>query len=164
MRKNYQTERIKLLIMDVDGVLTDGSVYMNEEGKEYLRFSRIDGKGIELLKWNEVKIGVISEEKSLAAQWRLKKLKIDLVALGIKDKLKIYEKWKRKLGLKDKNICFCGDDIQDLDLMKKSGYSCCPKNAQEIIKRESDFVSKRKGGEGFVREICNLILEAQDKK
>lgn len=156
-------KKIKFLIMDVDGVLTDGSVYVGENGKEYLRFSRIDGKGISLLKEAGIKIGAISAEESKASRHRLEKLCFDYIAFGVRDKLEIYEKWKKELGLKDENICFCGDDVQDMDLIRRTGFSCCPQNAQEIIKKRVHYISNLKGGEGFVREICNLILGGKNE-
>lgn len=142
-------KKIKFLIMDVDGVLTYGGVYVNENGEEYLRFSRIDGKGLSLLREAGIRTGVISAEKSGAVAWRLKKLKIDYVKLGVEDKLLFYEKWKKELGLQDENIAFCGDDIQDLSLMQKAGISCAPCNAQGIVKNKADYVSGISGGRGF---------------
>jgi 3-deoxy-D-manno-octulosonate 8-phosphate phosphatase (KDO 8-P phosphatase) len=156
--------KIKLMIMDADGVLTDGSVYVDNNGNETLKFSRIDGKGIELLRRNNILTGVISEENAGPLQYRLKKLKIDMISLGIKRKIEVYAKWKNKLKLDDSQICVCGDDIQDLPLIKQAGFSFAPANALDEVKSCVNYVSKIKGGEGFIREVCNIILDSRDKK
>jgi 3-deoxy-D-manno-octulosonate 8-phosphate phosphatase (KDO 8-P phosphatase) len=153
---------IKLLIMDADGVLTDGSVYVDGNGKETLKFSRIDGKGIELLRKNNILTGVISEENASPLRYRLKKLKIDMVSLGTKNKIEFYKKWKEELKLNNNQICVCGDDISDLPMLKESGFSCAPVNALDEVKNIVDYVSKIKGGEGFIREVCNIILNIRD--
>jgi len=149
---------IKLLIMDADGVLTDGSVYVDNKGNEVLKFSRIDGKGIELLRKNNIQTGVISEETASALKYRIKKLKIDMVSLGVKNKIEVYTKWKKDLKLDDSQICVCGDDISDLPILRQAGFSCSPSNAMDEVKSSVDYVSKYRGGEGFIREVCNLIL------
>lgn len=154
------TTLLKLIIFDVDGVFTDGSVYLDEEGKESLKFSRIDGKGIELLIKSGFKTTVITSEDSQIVRSRMKKLKIHEIFTNIKDKLKIYELLKKKFSLIDENICFLGDDIQDLHIMKKVGFSCCPANAQNVIKDISHYISPLKGGEGFIRDVSNIILES----
>ncbi len=152
-------KNLKLIIFDVDGVFTDGSIYLDENDNETLKFSRIDGKGIELLRNNGYKLAVITSENSEIVKLRMEKLKIADIFIGIKDKRKIYNKLKEKYQLEDINICFLGDDIQDLDILKKVGLSCCPINAQHIIKENSLYNSTFKGGKGFVRDVCNLILE-----
>lgn len=154
----FKIKKIKMVIFDVDGVFTDGSVYLDDRGREILKFSRIDGKGIELLKENNFIIIVISSEKSKIAEKRFSKLGIDELHLGINDKKEIYKDIKNRHCLKDENICFCGDDIQDLYLIEKSGISFCPKNAQDIIKNAVDYQSNTTGGNGFVREVCNILI------
>ena len=154
-----KVEKIKLVIFDVDGVFTDGSVYVNEQGREMLKFSRIDGKGIELLREKGINVAVISSEDSKIVENRMKKLKITDVFLGIKNKLEIYDSLKKKYDLTDENICFCGDDIQDIPVLKKVGLSCCPKNAVDEVKSICDYVSTKSGGHGFVRDVARLILK-----
>jgi len=151
--------KIKLLIMDVDGVLTDGSVYVDHNGDETIRFSRIDGKGIELLRKKGILAGVISQEDISAVRCRLKKLEIDMISLGEGVKIKSYEKWKMKYKLKDENIGVCGDDVNDIPLLKRAGIGFAPANALASVKSAADFVSKLKGGEGFVREVCEMLIE-----
>ena len=150
---------LKLIIFDVDGVFTDGSVYLDNKNNESLRFSRIDGKGIELLLEKGFDLAVITSENSEIVKSRMEKLKIRDIFIDIKDKIKIYNELKEKYKLEDKNICFLGDDIQDLNILKIVGFSCCPINAQRVVKENSIYNSPLKGGEGFVRDVCNLILE-----
>ncbi len=150
---------LKLIIFDVDGVFTDGSIYLDNKNNEFLRFSRIDGKGIELLHKKGLDLAVITSENSEIVKSRMKKLKIRDIFIDIKDKMKKYNELKEKYKLEDKNICFLGDDIQDLDILKIVGFSCCPINAQRVVKENSIYNSPFKGGEGFVRDVSNLILE-----
>jgi len=161
--KFFDFSKVKVLIMDIDGVLTDGSVYVDEEGREFLKFSRIDGKGIELLKKRGVLVGVISSEKSFSAMKRIKKLNIRLSSFGTKSKLVVYKRWQKKFKFKDEEVIFCGDDIQDLPLIKQVGFSAAPSNALKGIKKQVDYVSKKRGGEGFVREVCDMIIKYKNE-
>ncbi|MFW9905687.1 MAG: KdsC family phosphatase [Candidatus Thorarchaeota archaeon] len=152
-------KKVKMVIFDVDGVFTDGSVYVDSKGRELIKFSRIDGKGIELLIKADIHISVISSETSDAVKFRMEKLNISEVHLGVKNKLEIYNRIKEKFHLSDQEICYCGDDIQDIPVLKQCGFSCCPKNAQNEVKYICDYVSEDEGGSGFVRDICNKVLD-----
>ncbi len=152
---------IKMVIFDVDGVFTDGSVYIDPKGREMIKFSRIDGKGIELVIQEGIHIGVISSEASDAVKFRMNKLNIHEVHLGIKNKLEVYNSIKEKYELSDQEICYCGDDVQDIQILTKCGFSCCPINAQNEVKDICDYISEYEGGNGFVRDICNIILSAK---
>ncbi|MDG6219646.1 MAG: HAD hydrolase family protein, partial [Candidatus Thermoplasmatota archaeon] len=103
----------------------------------------------------------ISAEESEIVRKRMEKLQIKEIHLGIKDKLYVYNALKEKYNLSDDEICFCGDDIQDISILKKTGFSACPKNAQEKVKETCNYISEKKGGNGFVREICNLIVDCR---
>ena len=149
---------IKLAIFDIDGIFTDGSVYYSEKKEKLLRFSRIDGKGVELLHKKGIKVAIITSEKSKIVGKRAKKLKIKCCFTGVKKKIKVYNLLKAKYGLKDNEVIFCGDDVNDLEVIEKAGCSACPAGAQEIVKRKSKYVSKFYGGNGFVRDISNIIL------
>lgn len=149
--------KLKLIIFDVDGVFTDGSVYVNKNGDEQLRFSRLDGKGIELLLKEGFKISIISTEDSEVAKKRMEKLNITDYYLGFKNKLEIYNKLKKKYNLEDSEVCFCGDDVADLEVLKKVGFSCCPHNAQQSVKKVCHYISNYEGGHGFIRDISNII-------
>jgi len=161
---NYLKEKIKpikMVIFDVDGVFTDGSVYLDKAGRENLKFSRIDGKGIEILKKQNIKTAIITAENSEIVKLRMEKLKIDDIFIGERDKIKIFGFLKDKYSFEDKNICFAGDDLQDLEPIKTAGLSVCPANAQQDIKNNCDYISALTGGQNFVREICNIIIEVK---
>jgi N-acylneuraminate cytidylyltransferase len=154
---NFNLERIKMALFDVDGVFTDGGVYIDENGIETLKFSRLDGKGIELLKEKNIILGIISSENSKIIEKRMKKLKIDEINIGVSNKLALYEELKTKYSLKDENICFCGDDVQDVSILKKVGFSACPVNSIREVKEICDYISDKHGGQGFVREVCDIL-------
>ena len=156
-------DKIKLVIFDVDGVFTDGSVYVTGEGQEILSFSRVDGKGIELLKNAGFQIAIITSEESSAVKARMKKLNIEYVFTGVTDKLEVYDCLKKELCLEDESVAYCGDDVGDLLPLKKAGFSACPDNAVDSIKRECHYVSSFCGGSGFVRDMCDLLIECSKK-
>ncbi|MCF7900827.1 N-acylneuraminate cytidylyltransferase [Candidatus Woesearchaeota archaeon] len=158
IKSNFEDKKnkIKMILFDVDGVFTDGSVYQDEKGNETVKFSRIDGKGIELIR-NEKIIGVISAENSEIVKKRMEKLRIKEIHLGIKNKLQTYEEIKNKYNLKDEEICFCGDDIQDIPVLEKVGFSACPKNARKEVKAICNYISEYEGGNGFVRDLCDIL-------
>jgi N-acylneuraminate cytidylyltransferase len=160
----HNLKKIKLAIFDVDGVFTEGSVYLDGQGNELMKFSRIDGKGIELLKNTGVAIAIITSEDTKIVEKRMKKLKIDHVYIGVKDKLSIYESLKEMLSLTDQNIAYCGDDINDTEIIEKAGFTACPMNAVTVIKRKCHYISSYRGGAGFVREICDMIIKSREKK
>ena len=152
-------DKIKLVIFDVDGVFTDGSVYVDEHGQEILEFSKVDGKGIELLKDAGFQIAIISSEDSAVVEKRMKKLNIHRVYTGVNDKDRIYELLKKDLCLEDESIAYCGDDIGDLVPIRKAGFSSCPANAVDNIKLVCHYISPFRGGFGFVRDICDLLTK-----
>jgi YrbI family 3-deoxy-D-manno-octulosonate 8-phosphate phosphatase len=154
-------EKIKMVIFDIDGVFTDGSVFVDSNGNEILQFSRIDGKGIELLNQAGIVTAVISSEDSEISKIRMEKLKIKEIHLGIKDKLTKFSEISSKYSINEKEICYCGDDIQDIPVLRRVGLSCCPKNAQSSVKEICLYSSELEGGKGFVREVCNRLLESR---
>ena len=150
-----------MVLFDVDGIFTDGCVYLDKNGDEMLKFSRIDGKGIELIR-NRFIIGVISSEDSEVIRNRMKKLQLNEIMVGVKNKLECYTKLKEKYNLTDEEILYAGDDVQDIEILKKCGVSCCPYNAIDGVKNICDIISKYKGGEGFVRDICELLIRCEN--
>jgi len=160
----HNLKKIKLAIFDVDGVFTDGSVYLDEQGNELLKFSRIDGKGIELLKNAGVTIAIITSEDTKIVEKRMNKLKICHIHIGIKDKLSVYESLKERLSLTDEETAYCGDDINDIDIIEKAGFTACPKNAVKAIKKKCNYISPYRGGAGFVRDICDMIIKSREKR
>ena len=147
--------QIKLLAMDVDGVLTDGSMYYSENGDELKRFNTRDGMGIQLLKENGIKIAIITKENTKLVERRANKLKVDNLFQGVENKLLALEELKNKYNLDYSEIAYIGDDINDIPVLKKVGISICPGDAIIDVKRVCNYIAK-KGGEGVVREFYEL--------
>jgi YrbI family 3-deoxy-D-manno-octulosonate 8-phosphate phosphatase len=161
--QNKDLKSIKLLVMDVDGTLTDCGMYYSANGEELKRFSTRDGMGITLLKSNNIETAIITSEESQIAKSRANKLKIGHVILGCKNKTEALKELALKLNLNLNEIAYIGDDINDENVMNICGYSACPSDAVQTILNTADYVCEHKGGNGAVREFCELILTSQDK-
>jgi len=157
----HLVKNIKMLVMDVDGVLTDSFVYCDVNGLEIKRFSVRDGMGLELIRKMGIKTGIITKEKTNIVDFRAKKLKIDYIFKGVENKLEELENISKKTGISLEKIAYIGDDINDLELLKAVGFSAVPANAEASLLNTADYVCKRKGGNACVREICNIILESE---
>jgi 3-deoxy-D-manno-octulosonate 8-phosphate phosphatase (KDO 8-P phosphatase) len=153
--------QVKLLILDVDGVLTDNCLYLNDHGEEAKRFNVSDGMGIYLALQAGLEIALISGRKSQATKFRALDLKIKHVYLGVTNKIEAYQKLKRNLKLSDGQIAFMGDDVLDASVMKKVGLPICVKDANSVVRRFAKFMTRAKGGEGAVREVIDMILESK---
>lgn len=156
-----KAKAIRLLILDVDGILTTGAVYYGSQGFEMRGFHIHDGMGIKLLQKANIQVAVISSKKSEAVEKRLKELNIEHGYLGRENKLPAYEELKQKLGLTDNEIAYMGDDLPDLPLLRRAGLAITVPQAPEIIRQNVDYITKIKPGKGAVREACEFILEAQ---
>lgn len=154
---------VELLILDVDGVLTDNSLYLDDEGNESKKFNVQDGMGIWLVHKAGIEVALISGRHSKATGYRAFQLGIKHLYLGEPDKIKAYEKIKRTLNLEDKQIAYMGDDVLDVPVLRKVGFPICVKNANAETKKFAKLVTKAKGGEGAVREVVDLILKAKKK-
>lgn len=163
MNQKFQEKlrRLKLLILDVDGVLTDNGVYVGSDGNEFKKFNIQDGFGIHLLQKAGVKVAFLSGRYSKSTEYRAKELEVKYVYNGYRDKLKAYQGLKRKLRLKDQEIAFVGDDLPDIPVLKNVGVPMTVANAQAEVKKTADYITKTSGGQGAVREIINLILKAK---
>lgn len=156
--KRLKNIDIKLLILDVDGVLTDGKIYISDNGIESKSFYIQDGLGLKLLLKNGIKVAVISSRKSQATEKRLHELGIKHYYLGITDKTKALNALKKKLHIKNNNIAYIGDDLPDLPIMKTVAFSIAVANAVSKVGKIADYITNAKGGEGAVREACEIIL------
>ena len=155
-------KKIRILLLDVDGVLTDGSIYYNSEGSETKKFNVKDGLGIRLLLEKGIKVGIITGRKSEALTKRYKELGIDeeYVYQGIgSKKIPALKDILKKSNLKISNVAYVGDDLPDIPIMKNVGLSFAVADAINDIKDMADFVCTKKGGEGAVREVCDMILK-----
>ena len=151
--------RIKLVLFDVDGVLTDGRIYIDNNGVESKAFDVKDGHGLKLLQRAGFQVGLITGRDSRIVEHRAKELGIELVFQGVKEKLPVFEKIGRELQLGDDEIAYMGDDLVDLPVLRRAGFSATVADACEMVKSETDFVTSRPGGRGAVREFCDLLLK-----
>jgi N-acylneuraminate cytidylyltransferase len=154
--------KIKVIVTDVDGVLTDGGMYYSKNGEELKKFNTRDGMAFELLKKNNLKSVIITKENSKIVEKRAHKIKTDLVFLGIQKKELELPKICKKLSISNDEILYVGDDINDLEVMKLVGFSACPNDAVDEIKKNSDYISPFNGGTGVVRELVDLVLSIQN--
>jgi 3-deoxy-D-manno-octulosonate 8-phosphate phosphatase (KDO 8-P phosphatase) len=155
--------RIRLLILDVDGVMTDNTIYLDDQGVESKKFNILDGMGIWLAQKAGIEVALISGRSSRATEHRASQLKIKHVYLDKIQKKRVYESLKRKLKIKDEEIAYIGDDILDVPVLKLVGLPICVKNANPQAKKYARLVTKSRGGEGAVREVVDLILKAKKK-
>ena len=160
-QKKLRHLNIKLLILDVDGVLTDGKIYISDNGIETKSFNIQDGLGLKLLLENGIDIAVISGRKSNATKIRMRELGIKHAYFGASDKIKIFTSLKKKLCLKNENIASIGDDLPDLPIMQQVGFSIAVANAVPEVRKIADYTTKNKGGDGAVREACTIILNSK---
>lgn len=153
--------KIKLLVTDVDGVLTDSGMYYGEDGVEQKKFSTRDGMGLSLIRNAGIAVAIVTSEKTKIVERRADKLNIKELYQGVHSKSEILEKMRKKYTMKWNEIAYIGDDINDLEVMEKVGFAATPADGSKWNKKIAHFITDRKGGEGCVREICDLILEAQ---
>ena len=164
MSKNVKTElnhklhRIKCLLTDSDGVLTDGGMYYSEHGDEIKKFNTKDGMGFNLVKEHGIITGLITGEKVELVRRRAEKMKLDIIYLGVQDKVKVIYEICEKFGITPEEIAYIGDDVNDLEVIKKVGLGCTVEDGMESLREVADYVTKAKGGQGAVREVAELIL------
>src|SRR3990167_1498658 len=161
LRVKSKAKRIKLLIMDVDGVLTDGRIILDDRGRELKFFYIKDGHGIALAQRAGLPTAIISGRNSKVVNIRAREFGIKIVYQNSLDKLKSYESILKKTGLKDAEVAFIGDDLIDIPLLKKVGFSIAVADALPYVKDAADMVTEKKGGRGAVREAIEFILDAK---
>lgn len=165
MKKNNKASKIKLFLMDVDGVLTDGKMYFFQDnyGKthEIKAFNAQDGIGLMLLNKFSIKTGIITGREAAGAQERARMLSMSYAYQGFLSKIAPLEEIASAEKLDMENIAYMGDDLTDIPVLKRVGLACCPANSVDEVKKVCDFVTSRKGGDGAVREVCDLILESR---
>ncbi len=155
--------RIRLVIFDVDGVLTDGSLYIGDDGQEYKAFNSLDGHGMKMLQHAGVQIGIITGRSSEVVRIRMESLGIDHVYQGRREKLPAYQDLKQKLGLEDEQIAYVGDDVVDLPVMTRVGLAVAVQDAHSFTKQHAHWITSSPGGHGAGREVCELLMSAQGK-
>lgn len=160
---NEIAKNIKLLILDVDGVLTDGSIILDNEGNEFKAFHVRDGHGIKMLHKAGIKTAIITGRHSKVVERRAQELGITEVYQRCHIKSVAYEHLIEKMGISDKEVAYIGDDIVDIPIFKRVGLSVAVADATEETKAEAMLVAQNRGGRGAVREVCELILKSNGK-
>lgn len=153
-------KNIKILLTDCDGCLTDAGMYYSEHGDELKKFNTRDGMGFRLLREKGIRTGIITSEKVDLVSRRANKLQLDILKMGIGNKLKTVKDICRELHIGLENVAYIGDDINDLEVVEAAGFGCSVNSGMEIVKEKADYVTKVNGGEGAVREVAELILQA----
>jgi len=153
--------RIRLVIFDVDGVLTDGSLFLGDDGQEYKAFHSRDGHGMKMLQGAGVEIGIITGRTSEVVRLRMASLGVKQVYQGQLDKRIAYERMKGDLGLMDAEIAYVGDDVVDLPVMRRAGLAIAVQDAHPMVKQHAHWQTPSAGGRGAGRDVCELLMEAR---
>lgn len=155
-------KKIKLLVLDCDGILTDGSIYVSHDGQEMIGFNVLDGIGIERLQKSGVIVAVISGRENPAVQHRLTRLHIQHIFLGKQDKIAVFNTLIHSLQLNASEVAYAGDDFLDIPVMEKVALPMTVPNAIDDVKKIALFCTSKHGGHGAVREMCDLIYFARN--
>lgn len=163
MKKNGIKEptvfpEIKAFFTDCDGCLTDGGMYYSEFGDELKKFNTRDGMGFALLKQKKIITGIITNESVELNRRRAEKLKLDVLEFGCNDKLAAVKRLCKEYRIDLENVCYIGDDINDVEVIKAVGYGCCPSDAIPLVKEAADYIATATGGNGVIREIAEKIM------
>ncbi|HOW56625.1 MAG TPA: HAD-IIIA family hydrolase [Smithellaceae bacterium] len=165
MKKSVKEKlsRVKMLIMDVDGVLTDGRIIMDDAGRETKNFDVRDGHGIKVVQRYGIKVVLLTGRRSEVVKRRARDLDIKQVYQKVFNKKEILAEILRKNKLQAAEVAFIGDDIIDIPVLRAVGFAAAVGDALDVVKKAVDYVTKHGGGRGAVREVCEMILQAQGK-
>jgi len=153
-----KARRVRFLLLDVDGVMTDGTIYLDADGRETKAFNIYDGSGIHMLRKAGIQVGIITGRQSTIVAHRARELEITEVHQKILDKLNVYVELTLKYGLQDSEMAYIGDDVIDLPVLERVGLSIAVPNAHPDVKAGVDWVTQKAGGYGAVREVTDLLL------
>jgi len=156
-----KASKIRLVVFDVDGVLTDGSLYLGDGGEEYKAFYSRDGLGMDMLQKAGVKIGIITGRTSQVVQYRMQSLGIKQVVQGVADKLPAFLQMCQELELETTQVAYVGDDLIDIPVLKHAGFAIAVADAHPSVFPYVHWRTEAKGGRGAAREICELVMQAQ---
>ncbi len=156
-----KARRIRMLLLDVDGVMTGGGIYYSDDGREIKRFNAQDGYGVVRAREQGLRIVIVSGRYTPVVDVRAKALNIEDVYQNSSDKVAVMKGLRKQYGLKNEEIGFVGDDLFDMPLLREVGFSAAPKNARREVKRIVDYVTSVDGGAGAVREVIDFILSSQ---
>ena len=155
-----KAKNIQVVIFDVDGILTDGTLYLTDGGEEIKAFNSHDGHGMKMLKASGVELAIITSRESRCVELRAENLGISLIYQGAKNKLQVFEVLLTKLGLDVSACAYVGDDLIDLPVMLRYGLSICVPAASALVKKQAHYVTHLEGGHGAVREVCEMVMLA----
>jgi len=155
--------KIRLLLLDVDGVMTDGRIVYDERGGEIKAFDVKDGHGIKMLQRSGVQVGIITGRQSPVVEVRARELGIDILFQGVSDKLVPYGQLLQSLGLRDDEVAYVGDDIVDLPVLRRVGFAATVADGLADLHPFVHYVTTRPGGRGAVREVCDLLLKGNGR-
>ncbi len=150
------------MIFDVDGVLTDGSLYLSDSGEEMKAFNTLDGHGMKMLQASGVVLAIITGRRSRCVELRAQNLGISHLYQGASDKLVAYRDLLEKLQLRPDETAYMGDDVVDLPVMRRAGFAIAVPDAPDIVRQNAHYVTRRSGGRGAVREACEFLMRMQD--
>ena len=156
-----KASRVRLVVFDVDGVLTDGSLYLGDDGQEYKAFHSRDGHGMAMLREAGVEIGIITGRTSQVVVHRMASLGVEHVYQGRREKLPAFEDLLSKLGFSADEVAFVGDDVVDLPILVRAGLAIAVADAHPLVLRHAHWQTPSPGGRGAARDVCELILEAR---
>ena len=156
-----KAKNIELVIFDIDGVMTDGGLFFDNNGGEYKAFNSLDGHGLRMLLECGVQAAVITGRKSELVKHRMNDLGITLLYQGYRDKTPAFEALLKEVNIKKEQIAYVGDDVIDLPIMSQLNFAIAVQNAHPFVKQHSHWITERSGGHGAVRDVCELILEAK---
>jgi 3-deoxy-D-manno-octulosonate 8-phosphate phosphatase (KDO 8-P phosphatase) len=159
----HKAAQVRLVIFDVDGVLTDGRLYLADNGIELKAFHSRDGHGLKMLLNQGVEIAIISGRHSAAVERRMADLGVHHVYMGIQDKLAVFQELLERQGLNADQVAYVGDDVIDLPVMSRVGLAIAVQDADPFVKRHAHWQTPSAGGRGAAREVCELLLEAQGR-
>jgi 3-deoxy-D-manno-octulosonate 8-phosphate phosphatase (KDO 8-P phosphatase) len=157
-----RARRVKLMLFDVDGTLTDGNLWYGPSGEEIKAFHSFDGHGIKMLAKSGVRIALLTGRSSPAVAARAAELGIEEVLQGITDKRKTYEALLERLGLAQDAAGYMGDDLVDVPVLRRCGFACAVREAPEEVRKQVHYVAAAAAGAGAAREVCEFIMRAQD--
>ena len=161
--KDQSLASMRLVAFDVDGVFTDGRFYLSNDGVESKSFHTHDGFGVRQLLAAGLDVAVISGRNSAAVDKRMSELGVQYVIQGNSDKVAAFETLVKNLGIVEAEAMYVGDDLPDLPLLRRAGFSVAVSNAHDEVKAECDYTTDKAGGFGAVREVCDLVLDARRK-
>ena len=157
-----RAKRIKLAIFDVDGVLTDGSFLIGDDGQQYKAFYTKDGQGLRMMQDSGIVVGIITGRTSKVVEHRMKELGVEHVYQGQRDKVGAFENMIEKAGVSPEEVAYVGDDVIDLPVMRRVGLSVAVRDAEPIVKQYAHWITPREGGKGAVRDVCEFIMQQQN--